>query len=111
MVRKGIVKDYDYAMVRECIARVAHIPNKAEQARRVGVDPTTWHRWLDLRIGTPLRAPRAAVEHFLGMDEMTPGQAQNFLEGLAGRWPRPTRPAGEVASTRNTSVGGRGRFT
>lgn len=89
MVRKGIVKDYDYAMVRECQARVSHIANKAAQARRVGVEPSTWHRWLGGTIPTPLRGPRDALEHFLGIDQMTPEAAARFREELVARWPRP----------------------
>lgn len=63
-----MVKDYDYAMVRECVSQVAYIPNQSEQARRVGIETSTWGRWVGGDIATPLRATRTPVESFQELD-------------------------------------------
>jgi hypothetical protein len=85
------VKDYDYAMVREAQERVAYISGNAAQARAVGIDPTTWHRWSsgDIR---PLRGPGDVLRRFLGIDEMAPKDARRFLDKLAEKWPAPATP-------------------
>jgi transcriptional regulator with XRE-family HTH domain len=56
----------DEELVREAMARVAHIDNQTEKARRLGISESTVRRWLAGEVALPLRkGTREPLERFV----------------------------------------------
>lgn len=63
----------DERLVKEALARVEHIDNQTEKARRLGVSESTVRRWLSGEIAVPLRrSTREPLERFLRGESRDP---------------------------------------
>lgn len=89
----------DERLVREALARVAHVYNRTEKARRLGVSESTVRRWLTDGVATPLRsATREPLERFV---EGRGGTSDTLREraGAAGGGDRGAASSPGVAAT------------
>src|SRR5688500_7811284 len=73
-------------MVLEALELLNTIGSMGEQARRAGIPESTWRRWARKDIRLPLRKPRVALEHFLGLDQLPPADQRAELERLRAKW-------------------------
>ena len=67
----------DRELVRQALARVAHIQSQREKARRLGVSDSTVRRWLSGEISVPLRrGTRGPLERFLATSDELWGESE-----------------------------------
>lgn len=72
----------DKELVAEALARVAHLDNQSEKARRLGVSESTVRRWLAGDVALPLRkGTREPLERFVAMSDELWHEAEGGGEG------------------------------